>query len=392
MGSSLPVLPVLPALSALPVLPALSRAAGAVGELPRVVAVAAGLGLLVALAGLWVLGRLRTRSIGVMLAVVVVVAVAATLAGVVAIIAKMIIEGPVKDFVLSVVAVGGLVGLGVAFVLSKRVVRESSRLVAAVRNLPFQAPQGLPAELQEIANTLEEAYARERALEGARRELVAWVSHDLRTPLAGMRAMAEALEDGVVSDPATVARYHGQIKLEVERLSAMVDDLFELSRIHAGALRLSRARVGLADLVADTLAGAEPLARAKGVLLTAEAAEAVPVEADAGALGRALGNLVVNAIRHTPSDRTVVLRAGVDGDMACLSVTDCCGGIPAEDLPRVFEVAFRGEAARTPTAGGGAGLGLAIAQGIVEAHDGMIGVVNDGPGCRFEIRLPLVSG
>ncbi|MFB4276124.1 MULTISPECIES: sensor histidine kinase [unclassified Nonomuraea] len=363
------------------------------GDLPMVVGVTAGLGLLVALAGIWVMWRLRTRSIGVMLAVVVVVAVAATLAGVVAIITKMIIEGPTKDFVLSVVAVGGLVGLGVAFVLAKRVVGESRRLVAAVRDLPFVAPQGLPAELQTIANTLEEAYARERALEGARRELVAWVSHDLRTPLAGMRAMAEALEDGVVSDSGTVARYHRQIRLEVERLSGMVDDLFELSRIHAGSLRLSRARIGLADLVADTLAGAEPLARAKGVLLTAEAAAAVPVEADAGALGRALGNLVVNAIRHTPSDRAVVLRAGVDAEgMACLSVTDCCGGIPEEDLPRVFEVAFRGEAARTPTADGGAGLGLAIAQGIVEAHDGVIGVVNDGPGCRFEIRLPLVSG
>ncbi|NUP66073.1 MAG: HAMP domain-containing histidine kinase [Nonomuraea sp.] len=363
-----------------------------VSELPVVVAVSAGLGLVVAALGVWAMGRLRTRSIGVMLAVVVVVAVAATLAGVVAITMKMIIEGAVKDFVLSVVAVGGLVGLGVAFVLARRVVGESRRLVAAVRDVPFEAPRGLPAELQEIANTLEEAYARERALEGARRELVAWVSHDLRTPLAGMRAMAEALEDGVVTDRATVARYHGQIKLEVERLSAMVDDLFELSRIHAGALRLSRARIGLADLVADTLAGVEPLARAKGVVLTAEAAAAVPVEADAGALGRALRNLVVNAIRHTPSDRAVVLRASVDSEgMACLSVTDCCGGIPEEDLPRVFEVAFRGEIARTPTSDGGAGLGLAIAQGIVEAHDGMIGVVNEGPGCRFEIRLPLVT-
>ncbi|WP_043619768.1 sensor histidine kinase [Nonomuraea candida] len=363
------------------------------GDLAQVVAVTAGLGLLVALAGVWVMGRLRARSIGVMLAVVVVVAVTATLAGVVAIITGMFIEGAARDFVLSVVAVGGLVGLGVAFVLARRVVGESRRLVEAVRETPFAAPRGLPAELQTIADTLEEAYARERALEGARRELVAWVSHDLRTPLAGMRAMAEALEDGVVSDPATVARYHAQIRLEVERLSGMVDDLFELSRIHAGALRLTRARIGLADLVADTLAGAEPLARAKGVTLTAEAPAAVPVEADAGALGRALGNLVVNAIRHTPSDGTVVLRAEADAEgVARLSVTDCCGGIPEEDLPRVFEVAFRGEAARTPTAAGGAGLGLAIAQGIVEAHDGTIGVVNDGPGCRFEIRLPLAGG
>ncbi|MBB6346298.1 sensor histidine kinase [Nonomuraea muscovyensis] len=367
----------------------LARAA-AMGDLGVIVAVTAGLGLVVAVLGVWATWSLRRRSIGVMLAVVMVVSVVATLAGVVAITLMMIIEGRVRDIVLSVVAVGGLVGLGVAFALARRVVGESRRLVAAVRELPFTAPRGLPAELQTIADTLEEASARERALEEARRELVAWVSHDLRTPLAGMRAMAEALEDGVVSDPATVARYHGQIKLEVERLSAMVDDLFELSRIHAGALRLSRARIGLADLVADTVAGAEPLARAKGVRLAAEAMGAVPVEADPGALGRALGNLVVNAIRHTPSDRTVVLRAGVEAGMACLSVSDCCGGIPDEDLPRVFDVAFRGEAARTPTPDGGAGLGLAIAQGIVEAHDGMIGVVNDGPGCRFEIRLPLV--
>ncbi|MEU8250205.1 HAMP domain-containing sensor histidine kinase [Nonomuraea sp. NPDC048916] len=363
-----------------------------VNDLGVIVAVTAGLGLLVALLGVGVMWRLRTRSIAMMLGVVMVVSIVATLAGVVAITLKMIIDGSVRDIVLSVVVVGGLVGLGVAFVLARRVVGESRRLVAAVRDLPFVAPRGLPAELQTIANTLQEANARERALEGARRELVAWVSHDLRTPLAGMRAMAEALEDGVVADPETVGRYHAQIKLEVERLSAMVDDLFELSRIHAGALRLSRTRIGLADLVADTLAGAEPLARAKGVRLTADATEAVPVEADAGALGRALGNLVVNAIRHTPSDRTVVLRAAVDAGMACLSVSDSCGGIPDDDLSRVFDVAFRGEAARTPTKDGGAGLGLAIAQGIVEAHDGMIDVVNDGPGCRFEIRLPLVGG
>ncbi|MFG3437703.1 sensor histidine kinase [Nonomuraea sp. NPDC047897] len=364
--------------------------AAVMGDLGVIVAVTAGLGLVVAVLGVWAMWALRRRSIGVMLAVVMVVSVTATLAGVVAITLMMIIEGRVRDIVLSVVAVAGLVGLGVAFVLARRVVGESRRLAAAVRRLPFTAPRGLPAELQTIADTLEEANARERALEEARRELVAWVSHDLRTPLAGMRAMAEALEDGVVADPATVTRYHAQIRLEVERLSAMVDDLFELSRIHAGALRLSRARIGLSDLVADTVAGAEPLARAKGVRLAAEAGQAVPVEADAGALGRALGNLVVNAIRHTPADRTVTLRAGVEEGMACVSVSDCCGGIPAADLPRVFDVAFRGEAARTPTPDGGAGLGLAIAQGIVEAHDGMIGVVNDGPGCRFEIRLPLV--
>lgn len=371
-------------------------------EILLIVAVTAGLGLLVAMAGLGAMWLLRGRSIAAMLAVVVVVTVVATVGGVVAITLKMIIEGTSRDIVLSVVAVGGLVGLGVATVLSRRVVTASRRLVDAVHAVPasaeFTPPRGLPAELDTIAGSLDGAYRRlrlghqrERALESARRELVAWVSHDLRTPLAGMRAMAEALEDGVVADPETVGRYHRQIRLEVDRLSGMVDDLFELSRIHAGTLRLSRGRIGLGDLVADALAGVEELARAKGVRLEGEADPVVPVQADAAELSRALRNLVVNAIRHTPGDGTVRLRASAEGETACLSVTDCCGGIPADDLPRVFDVAFRGETARTPSAdGAGAGLGLAIARGIVEAHEGEIGVVNTGTGCRFEIRLPLL--
>ncbi|MEU4835379.1 HAMP domain-containing sensor histidine kinase [Streptosporangium sp. NPDC023615] len=373
-----------------------------INEMVLIVAVTAGLGLLVAVAGLGAMWLLRERSIGVMLAVVAVVTVVATLGGVVAITLKMIIEGTPRDIVLSVVAVGGLVGLGVASVLARRVVAASRRLVGAVQAVPasgeFTPPRGLPAELGTIAESLDQAYLRlrlagerERALESARRELVAWVSHDLRTPLAGMRAMAEALEDGVVSDSGTVLRYHRQIRLEVDRLSGMVDDLFELSRIHAGALRLSRARIGLGDLVADALAGAEEPARAKGVRLTGEVdPPVIPVQADAAELSRALRNLVVNAIRHTPGDGTVVVRASIGDGTALLSVADGCGGIPVDDLPRVFDVAFRGETARTPGAdGAGAGLGLAIARGIVEAHEGTIGVVNSGPGCRFEIGLPL---
>ncbi len=370
-------------------------------EILLIVAVTAGLGLLIALAGLGTMRLLRERSIGVMLAVVVVVTVMATVGGMTALTLKMIIEGTLRDIVLSVVAVSGLVGLGVATVLSRRVVAASRRLVDAVHAVPasaeFTPPEGLPAELGTIAGSLDQAYRRlrlgherERALESARRELVSWVSHDLRTPLAGMRAMAEALEDGVVADPETVGRYHRQILLEVDRMSGMVDDLFELSRIHAGTLRLSRDRIGLGDLVADALAGVEELARGKAVRLSGEVGPVIPVQADAAQLSRALRNLVVNAIRHTPGDGAVVVRASVEDDTACLSVADGCGGIPVDDLPRVFDVAFRGETARTPGAdGAGAGLGLAIARGIVEAHEGAIGVVNSGPGCRFEIRLPL---
>jgi signal transduction histidine kinase len=135
------------------------------------------------------------------------------------------------------------------------------------------------------------------------------------------------------------------------------------------------------------VAGTEALAHAKGVRLHGGVSAGLPLQVDAAELGRALRNLVVNAIRHTPSDGAIEVTGEVIDGMALVTVADACGGIPEDDLPRVFDVAFRGEAARTP--GGGAGLGLAIARGIVEAHAGQIGVSNAGPGCRFIVRLPV---
>jgi signal transduction histidine kinase len=201
--------------------------------------------------------------------------------------------------------------------------------------------------------------------------------------------MAEALEDEVVIDPREVSQYHTQIRLEVNRLTAMIDDLFELSRIHAGALRLSRRLVGLEDLVAEVVASAEPVTRAKGIRLTGAAVRGMPVFVDTAEMGRALRNLVTNAIRHTPPEGGIDVQAEVQSGMACVVVSDACGGIPPGDLPRVFDVAFRGKPARTPGPQEGAGLGLSIARGIVEAHSGQIAVRNAGPGCQFLIRLPL---
>ncbi len=366
-----------------------------------VAAYAAGAALLVGLVGVALLYVLGGRSITILLAVGSAATVLATVAGIVVITLKMLITDHDRSVTLTVTAVAGLVGLGVSLLLGYRLISGSRALLFAVRQAGddgrFTPPaRTLPAELAELGTELASAYerleaahARERALETSRRELVAWVSHDLRSPLAGLRAMAEALEDEVVDDPATVHRYHAQIRAESDRLSAMVDDLFELSRIHAGALRLSRRRVGLGDLVSETVAGIEALARAKGVRLHGHAEGVLPVEVDASELGRALRNLVVNAVRHTPADGGVEIVAGVENGMACVTVSDACGGIPEEDLPRLFDVAFRGEVARTP--GGGAGLGLAIARGIVEAHAGEIGVTNAGEGCRFVVRLPLES-
>jgi signal transduction histidine kinase len=356
--------------------------------------------LVISAIGIVTLRLVGARSIRVMVTGIVLVSVLTSMAGV-SVIAVRMLSGVNQDVVLDLMAIAGLAGLIVALVVGRRLTRASRAISGAIQGVGdsgvYIAPKlTLPAELGELSEALTVAYerlaqarSRERALEASRRELVAWVSHDLRTPLAGLRAMAEALEDQVVIDPREVSQYHTQIRREVDRLSLMIDDLFELSRIHAGALRLSRRMVGLEDLVAEVVASAEPVARAKGVRLTGAAVRGMPVFIDTAEMGRALRNLVTNAIRHTPSDGVVDVLAEVQSGVACVSVSDACGGIPPGDLSRVFDVAFRGESARTPGPQEGAGLGLSIARGIVEAHSGQIAVRNAGPGCQFLIRLPL---
>jgi len=356
--------------------------------------------LVISVVSMLLLRRLAARSIGLMVTIVVAVSVLTSLAGISVITLRML-GAAERNNVLDLMAIAGLAGLVVALFVGRRLTKASRALSSAVQGVGdsgvYVAPQvTLPAELNELSKELTatherlaQARSRERALEASRRELVAWVSHDLRTPLAGLRAMAEALEDQVVIDPREVSQYHSQIRREVDRLTLMIDDLFELSRIHAGALRLSKRMVGLEDLVAEVVASAEPVARAQGVRLTGAAVRGMPVFVDSAEMGRALRNLVTNAIRHTPADGGVDVLAEVQSGMACVSVSDACGGIPPGDLPRVFDVAFRGESARTPGPQEGAGLGLSIARGIVEAHSGQIAVRNAGPGCQFLIRMPL---
>jgi signal transduction histidine kinase len=357
--------------------------------------------LVISFIGILLLRPLGARSMSLMMTVVVVASVLASMVGVGVIAYRMMATPSDRNVMWTLTPIGALAGFAVALVVARRLVKASRAISASVQGVGesgvYIAPQQtLPAELAELSEALSVAYerlaqarSRERALEASRRELVAWVSHDLRTPLAGLRAMAEALEDQVVIDPREVSQYHTQIRREVDRLTVMIDDLFELSRIHAGALRLSRRMVGLEDLVAEVVASAEPVARSKGVRLSGAAVRGMPVFIDTAEMGRALRNLVTNAIRHTPSDGVVDVLAEMQGGMACVSVSDACGGIPPEDLPRVFDVAFRGESARTPGPQEGAGLGLSIARGIVEAHSGQIAVRNAGPGCQFLIRLPL---
>jgi signal transduction histidine kinase len=361
----------------------------------------AGVGLASAAAGLLCVRLLARRSMATLLFVVAAVVIASSAVGVEIVARQMLVSVADRNVVMVVVVMAALAGFAVALVVGHQVTSASRVLLNAVRDVGsigyFEPPKArLAAEFETLSDELSSAHekiaesrTRERALEASRRELVAWVSHDLRTPLAGLRAMAEALEDGVVVDFETVTTYHTQIRREADRLSAMIDDLFELARIHAGALRLSRRLVGLDDLVAEALASTEPLARAKGVRLRGSSVRGLPVLVDADEFGRALRNLVTNAIRHTPSDGLVEVQGDVHRGMACVSVVDACGGIPEEALPRVFDVAFRAETARTPGPDNNAGLGLSIARGIVEAHAGQIAVQNMARGCQFVIRLPL---
>lgn len=349
---------------------------------------------------------LRRRSVALSLFTVAVVTVLAVTSGTFAVAQAMFLSTHDFGVVVTVLGMAAVVSLLTAALLGRQVVAGSRALAVAARTVGsdagFTAPdQPLGTELaalsEELAATsarLAESRAREQALERSRRELIAWISHDLRTPLAGLRAMAEALEDGVADEPE---RYLVRIRTEVERLTGMVDDLFELSRIQAGALSLSVARVSVYDLVDDALAGAYPLARRRGVRLEGREVAAEPVEVDSREITRVLGNLLVNAIRATPEEGVVAVAARREADEVVLSVTDGCGGISEQDLPRVFETGWRGGAARTPrrdpgeggdSGDSGGGLGLAIVRGIVEAHAGRAGVRNVDGGCCFEIALP----
>lgn len=318
----------------------------------------------VAALGLLLLRLSRRRSVAVSVAVVALTPVVTVAAAAMAGSLTMVLSSDELGLVVLVAVTAGVAGVPVAITMARS----------------QQRYQQLTASRQ-----------REIAMEASRRELVAGLTHDLRTPLAGIRAMAEALEDGIADDAATVARYHRSIRTETDRLAGMVDELFELSRIQAGALQLSMQRVALGDLVDDALASIAPVAQAKGVRVAARAHPGTPVEADPPELGRALRNLLTNAVRHTPSDGTIEVFSDERGDLAHVTISDACGGIPENDLPQVFDIGFRGSTARTPAPGTGAGLGLAIARGIIEAHAGQISVANTGGGCTFVVAIPLAN-
>ena len=250
----------------------------------------------------------------------------------------------------------------------------------------------LARDFNRMVVRLREMTERERGLERARRDLIASVSHDLRTPLAATLALVEAVADNVAPDPQTEARYLSSARRELANLGRLVSDLFELVQIDAGVLRPNLEPASLHDLISDTLASFQPQAQLGGVRLIGEAPENVdPVLMDLPRLGRVLQNLISNSLRYTPAGGAVSVRTELQGELVRVEIADTGRGISPVDLPHIFERSFRGEKPWTrPQEEGiaGTGLGLAIAQGLVEAHGSTISVESEiGEGTRFHFIL-----
>lgn len=307
----------------------------------------------------WVLAR-RARSLRLAVLVPPAAAIASVLASVLVSTRAMTLTGEQTWIVVAACGGGALVGFAVAVLLARRV-------------------RGLE---EDVARQRAAREADERS-EQVRRQMVAALTHDLRTPLAGIRAMAEALEDGVVDDPDDYLR---RIRDDVDRTAAMVDDLFELARLQGGLAPQQPQDLPLRASVEQALRSLSAVADAYGtrVSVTGDVAGA-RVRVDPDVLHRVLSNLVVNAVR---ASRVVVvgLSTGPAGQVG-IRVDDECGGLPDDDLAHVFDAGWRGEQARTPGASG-AGLGLAIVRELVHTAGGEVGVGNTALGCRFEVRLP----
>jgi signal transduction histidine kinase len=297
------------------------------------------------------------------------------------------------------------VGMAVALLLGKSTAAAVERLEHAAHRLgrgdltartdddePAMVDSGGPElwmlarTLDEMAERLQQAQARERDAEAVRRDLISAVSHDLRTPLASLRAMVEAVADEVIDDPASLRRYSFEMGRSVGQLSKLVDDLFELAQLEAGVIATETRRSRLGEIVETALATVAVPAAEKGLRLVAE----VDTTADltcSPRLERVLLNLLHNAVQHTPANGTVRLAATLRDDWIELAVEDTGSGIRREDLDRVFDPFFRADPARH---GPGAGLGLALARRIVEAMGGRISAESVAAGgARFAVSLPL---
>jgi signal transduction histidine kinase len=291
--------------------------------------------------------------------------------------------------ILAVAAASATAAIGAGLLLGGSIARRVERLRGAASelargDLTARAPEQGPAEMAELGVAFNQMASRLGELFDARRELVAWASHDLRTPLAAMQAMVEALEDGI-GDPE---RYLGSLREQVRTLSMLVDDLFELAQIDAGALTLELHEATAGVLVDSCLRMLEPEAAARRVRLESRVDGQHAIRCAPEKVERILFNLVTNSLRHTPNDGSVAVSVEPGAAEVRFTVEDTGEGLAPEAVRRMFDRFWRGDAART-RGRGGAGLGLAIARGLVEAHGGRIWAENrPGGGARVSFTLP----
>jgi signal transduction histidine kinase len=353
--------------------------------------------LLGALGGAWLglahyLGghRGRVGSLGRQFALGVTVAVGLLLVAAVAFALLMFVSA--QDTVLIVVSVAfaGVVAVRVAQLLAGGVLRDVESIRDGLVGFAdgrrgARIVTGGRDELAELAAEANSTLARLDSTERARRDLVAAVSHDLRTPLTSIRLLAQAIDDEIVDEP-TRRRYLATMATHIDALGLLIDDLFELSRLEAGDIEWSMERISVDELVRDTVAAMRVQADVEGIRVVADVPAAVgTARANPERLQRVLFNLIQNAIRHTPADGSVTVRAEPTPAAIEIEVADTGSGIGADERPRVFEPFYRADGSRS---GGGAGLGLSISRGIVEAHGGRIWLAGNGAGTRVRFSLP----
>jgi signal transduction histidine kinase len=350
-----------------------------------------GLGLLVAagtlLAGLLLaFGLVRLPTVRLQLAALALMAALLPLGAVV--LSGLVMFQSGHDLtILAVTAASACAAIAAALLVGNSVSGLLSRLARSAKelergDLASRAQEEGPAELRALAGSFNAMADSLEQLFDARRELVAWASHDLRTPLANMQAMLEAVED----DLADADEYLPALRDQVRALSTLTDDLFELARIDSGALTLELHDAELSGLVRSCVRGLEAQARSRHVTLEARVGDSITARCAPDQVERVLLNLLANALRHTPSDGSVAVLVEQEPHGVRVSVEDTGEGLSPESLRRMFERFWRGDPARSSRA---AGLGLAISRGIVEAHGGRIWAENrPGGGARVSFTLP----
>jgi two-component system sensor histidine kinase BaeS len=295
--------------------------------------------------------------------------------------------------ILAVAAASASTALAAALLLGARITHRIRGLETAAQKLSggeltARADVSGPRELEHLSQAFNSMAANVEALFDARRQLVAWASHDLRTPVASIQAMLEAIEDGLASSE----EYLPALRQQTRTLALLVDDLFELARIDAGSLTLELRSTQMSQLVSHCVSGLEAEARARQITLSSQLDEPLPdVRCAPEHVQRVLLNLVTNSLRHTPSDGSIVVRARRRSTELEVSVEDTGSGLSAPAQQRMFERFWRGDASRN-RASGGAGLGLAIARGFIEAQGGRIWAENRPEGgARVAFTLPLAE-